>query len=73
MGKNQRYQQVADYLEYLKYQKNYSDYTIQNYEQDILEFLITWIESLEYKSVVYSDLRFFLMYLKDEKRQKLIY
>lgn len=71
MGKDQRYQQVADYLEYLKYQKNYSDYTIQNYEQDILEFFdYLDQESLEYKSVVYSDLRFFLMYLKDEKKDK---
>ena len=37
MGKNDRYLQVQEYLEYLKYQKNYSSYTIENYEQDILE------------------------------------
>ena len=58
-------------MEYLKYQKNYSDYTIQNYERDILEFFgYLDQESLEYQSVVYSDLRFFLMYLKDKKKDK---
>ena len=30
---------INEYLEYLKYQKNYSDYTITNYSHDILEFL----------------------------------
>ena len=71
MSRKTRYQQLQDYLEYLKYQKNYSDYTIQNYERDILEFFgYLDQESLEYQSVVYSDLRFFLMYLKDKKRDK---
>ena len=71
MSKKDKYQQVQNYLEYLKYQKNYSDYTINNYEQDILEFFdYLDRERLEYKSLVYSDLRFFLMYLKDEKKDK---
>lgn len=60
-----------NYLDYLKYQKNYSDYTIENYNRDILEFFdYLDREALDYKSVVYSDLRFFLMYLKDEKKDK---
>ena len=71
MGKNDRYLQVQEYLEYLKYQKNYSSYTIENYEPDILEFLeYVDREGLDYQSVVYSDLRFFLMYLKEEKKDK---
>lgn len=71
MGKNDRYLQVQEYLEYLKYQKNYSSYTIENYEQDILEFLeYVDREGLDYQSVVYSDLRFFLMHLKEEKKDK---
>lgn len=62
---------IHNYLDYLKYQKNYSDYTIENYNRDILEFLdYLDREVLDYKSVVYSDLRFFLMYLKDEKKDK---
>ena len=60
---------INDYLDYLKYQKNYSEYTIISYKDDIEEFF-NYIESenLDYKSVVYSDIRFYLMFLKDEKK-----
>ena len=59
---------VNEYLEYLQYQKNYSDYTILNYCDDIVEFFIyISSESIEYKEIEYSDIRFFLMYLKEEK------
>lgn len=59
---------INDYLEYLKYQKNYSDYTILSYKNDILEF-IDYLsrEGLNFKTIEYSDIRFYLMYLKDEK------
>ena len=59
---------INDYLEYLKYQKNYSDYTILCYKNDILEF-IDYLsrEELDFKTIEYSDIRFYLMYLKDEK------
>ena len=62
-------QEVNDYLEYLKYQKNYSDYTIINYKDDIIEYL-SYLkrEYLDFKNVEYSDIRFYLMYLKDEKK-----
>lgn len=57
------------YLEYLKYQKNYSDYTIDNYKHDIIEYLeYLKNELLDYKKVVYSDIRFYLMYLKETKK-----
>lgn len=60
---------ILNYLDYLKYQKNYSDYTVDNYRRDIYEFFAYLNkEGLQYKSVVYSDLRFFLMYLKEEKK-----
>lgn len=59
---------INDYLEYLKYQKNYSDYTVLSYKNDILEF-IDYLsrEGLDFKTIEYSDIRFYLMYLKDEK------
>ena len=61
--------ELNDYLDYLKYQKNYSDYTINNYKHDIIEYLeYLNSESLEFKSIEYSDIRFFLMYLKDTKK-----
>lgn len=59
---------LNDYLDYLKYQKNYSDYTIVSYTNDILEYLeYLNREALNFKKVEYSDLRFYLMYLKEEK------
>ena len=66
MEKNNKY--LVSYLEYLKYQKNYSDYTILSYKNDIEEFF-EYIsrESLNFKDIEYSDLRFYLMYLKEEK------
>ena len=61
--------ELTSYLEYLKYQKNYSEYTIESYKNDILEYL-NYLnrEVINFKSVEYSDIRFFLMYLKEEKK-----
>jgi len=60
--------EICEYLDYLKYQKNYSMYTIENYNSDILEYMdYLNREGLDYKDVAYSDLRFYLMYLKEEK------
>ena len=60
---------LDSYLEYLKYQKNYSDYTIKNYSHDIIEYLnYLEREALSFSDVEYSDIRFYLMYLKDEKK-----
>lgn len=66
MEKNNKY--LVSYLEYLKYQKNYSDYTVLSYGNDIEEFF-EYInrEGLNFKDIEYSDLRFYLMYLKEEK------
>ena len=64
-----RIKELDDYLEYLKYQKNYSEYTITNYNHDVLEFFdYLKSEALDFKSVEYSDIRFFLMYLKDKMK-----
>lgn len=63
---NAREEKSREYLEYLKYQKNYSDYTIISYGKDIEEFF-NYLdrEALNYKNIEYSDIRFYLMYLKD--------
>lgn len=67
MKKSKQY--LSEYLEYLKYQKNYSAYTIISYQNDIDEFLAYLDrEALDFRNVEYSDLRFYLMYLKEEKR-----
>lgn len=60
---------IAEYIDYLKFQKNYSSYTLENYKKDILEFLnFLQRENLNYKDIEYSDIRFYLMFLKDEKK-----
>ena len=49
--------ELNEYLEYLKYNKNYSDKTITNYKLDILDyFSYLKKESLSYKDVEYEDL-----------------
>lgn len=60
--------ELSKYLDYLKYEKAYSSYTVLNYQNDILEYL-DYIreEGLDYLTVEYSDLRFYLMYLKEKK------
>lgn len=66
MEKNNKY--LVSYLEYLKYQKNYSDYTVLSYQNDVEEFFdYLDREALNFKDIEYSDLRFYLMYLKEEK------
>lgn len=61
--------ELDDYLDYLEYQKKYSSYTILSYKDDILEFLnYVSREALDFKTLEYSDIRFYLMYLKDDKK-----
>ena len=61
--------ELNSYLDYLKYQKNYSSYTVLNYKDDILEYFdFLKREELSFLDVEYSDIRLYLMYLKDEKK-----
>ncbi len=60
---------LNQYLDYLMYQKNYSNYTIENYRSDIVEyFSFLKTEGLSYLKVEYEDIRFYLMYLKEKKK-----
>ena len=60
---------INPYLEHLKYEKKYSDYTVQSYKDDLIEyFLFINKEGLKYNKIKYSDIRFYLMYLKDDKK-----
>ena len=62
--------ELEEYIDYLKYQKHYSDYTITSYTDDIIQYLeYLKSENLDFKKVEYSDLRFYLMYLKDTKKE----
>lgn len=62
--------ELQEYCDYLQYQKNYSEYTIENYCSDIIQYL-DYLASggINFKKIEYSDLRFYLMYLKEEKNE----
>lgn len=48
---------LEKYLDYLKYNKNYSDKTILNYELDLKDYFnFLKVECLDYKDVTYNDL-----------------
>lgn len=55
------------FLNYLQVEKNYSDYTIRNYELDIKQFL-TYCEDnkLNYSKITYKDARSYINYLYDD-------
>ncbi len=53
------------YLEYLEYQKHYSNYTVDSYRIDLEEFFAYLEEEgVSYLELEYSDVRLYLMYLK---------
>ena len=61
---------LEEYLKYLKYQKNYSQETIDSYEEDLVEFFdFLKREDIDVLKVKYDDIRFYLMEL-DEKKNK---
>ncbi len=54
---------LENYLNYLKYNKNYSDNTILNYKDDIIDYLkYLERECLSLYQIKYSDIRFLLDY-----------
>ena len=64
--KKEKNKELESFLEYLNYQKKYSAYTLLSYQNDICEFLdFLEREGLSFRNLEYSDIRFFLMYLKD--------
>lgn len=62
---------INNFCGYLKYQKNYSLNTVINYKEDLLIYKnYLKKENLNYLKVEYSDIRFYLIYLKDTKKEK---
>ncbi len=59
---------LKKYLDYLKYNKNYSENTLLNYEKDIQEYLeYLNRECLSVYDIKYSDIRFLLDYYNENK------
>lgn len=60
---------LEEYIRYLTYEKHYSDYTIVNYEADILEFFdYLNKEGLNYLKIEYTDIRGYLTLLSLNKK-----
>ena len=65
------YKLIDEFTDYLKYQKNYSDYTINNYKKDILEYN-SFLEENKYlfSNIDYTKCVNYLNYLNDKKLSK---
>ena len=58
---------LINYLDYLKYNKNYSENTIDSYSEDIDEYLVYLNkECLDYHEIAYQDIRFLLDYYREK-------
>lgn len=59
------------YLEYLKYQRNYSNDTLINYESDIVKFFdYCKKKNIDYLTINYYDAREYLKYLYEELNEE---
>ena len=59
---------LEKFLEYLKYEKRYSEHTIINYERDLLEWMaFCKLERLQYENISYKDVRLFLNFCYQKK------
>ena len=62
---------INKFIEYLKYQKNYSEYTCLNYYKDLKEYEeFLNVENLKYNSMTYEYSLNYLMFLKNKKNAK---
>jgi len=61
---------LEEYLKYLRYQKNYSEETIDSYEEDLAEFF-EFLDELDVDvlKVKYEDIRDYLKHLDDKKNK----
>ena len=62
---------IDKFIEYLKVQKNYSDYTLLNYEKDLIEYNeFLKKEHYNYKDMDYKKCTNYLLYLDSKKLKK---
>lgn len=61
--------EIDSFLEYLEYQKNFSLYTIENYEKDLISFshFLKTISIFSFSEVKYNHLRKYLEFMYDKK------
>lgn len=62
---------LNDFINYLKYQRNYSDYTCINYSKDIEEYIMFLNnENLKYNNINYSECVKYVNYLTNKNNSK---
>lgn len=62
---------LADFLKYIGFEKNDSEYTTINYESDIVEYLDYCSNNkINYKTTTYKQARNYINYLYEEKNDK---
>ena len=63
--------EINKFLDYLKYQRKYSEYTIKNYEIDITSFIEYCKDNkLNFKDISYDAIKTYLMHLYNKKYSK---
>ena len=63
--------EIEQFKKYLEVEKNYSLYTIRNYEIDIIQYLeYCDLEKINYKDITYLEARNYLNYLYSSKKEK---
>lgn len=62
---------INKFIEYLRYQRNYSTFTCNNYKKDLKEYeIFITKEKLNYKNIKYEDVKNYIIYLNDNKNAK---
>lgn len=62
---------IIKFIDYLKYEKNYSDYTIKNYQLDIEQFFKYCKDNnINYEKITYVQSRNYLNYLYNNENEK---
>lgn len=62
---------LEEFINYLEIEKNYSNYTIENYDLDLKQFLeYCKNNKIDYKKITYQESRGYLNYLYTEKLEK---
>ena len=65
--------EINNFIEYLKYQRNYSDFTCNNYKKDLNEynsFIFILNNKINYKSMGYNEAKEYVIYLNKKNDAK---
>lgn len=63
--------EINNFIEYLKYQRNYSDFTCNNYKKDLNEYNSFILSNkINYKNMDYNEAKEYVIYLNKKKDAK---